>query len=69
MTAKEQEDYLLEHAVINQLEADLNDQDFDAISEMIQHLMFLEPARKVLIEYLGDSAKKNWLEGKTTVRY
>ena len=62
-------DNLLEHAVINQLETDFDDQDYDAMSEMLQHLMFLEPARKVLVEYLSDTAKENWLDGNTVIRY
>jgi DNA-binding SARP family transcriptional activator len=65
----EEENILLEHAIINQFETDLNDQDYDSMSEMIQQLIFLEPARKVLIDYLSDTAKENWLEGKTTIRY
>ena len=60
---------LLLHAVLNQLETDFNDQDYDSIDEMLTHLIFLEPARKVLIEYLSDSAKENWIEGKTITRY
>lgn len=65
---EEQED-LLEHAVINQLESDFDDNDFDSLSELVKNLIHLEPARKCLIEYLSDSAKENWLEGKTKIRY
>jgi DNA-binding SARP family transcriptional activator len=65
----EEDNNLLEHAVINQIETDLNDKDYDALSEMIKNLIHLEPARKVLIEYLSDTAKENWLEGKTSIRY
>ena len=65
----EEQDDLLEHAVINQIETDLNENDYDALSELIKQLIHLEPARKCLINYLSDSAKENWLEGKTTVRY
>jgi len=60
---------LLEHAVINQLEADFDDQDFDSMSETIGLLLKNEEAKKILIEYLGDTAKENWLEGRTNVRY
>jgi carbamate kinase len=60
---------LLEHAVINQLEADFDDQDFDSMSETIGLLLKNEEAKKILIEYLSDTAKENWLEGRTNVRY
>ena len=63
------ENNLLEHSVINQLETDLNDQDFDAMSEMLSLLIKNEESKKILIEYLSDTAKENWLEGKTNVRY
>jgi len=60
---------LLEHAFINQLEADLDDQEFEPISKMIQSLLKDEKNQKIIIEYLSDSAEKNWLEGETTIRY
>ena len=60
---------LLEHAIINQLEADFDDQDFDSMSEMLSLLINNKESKKILIEYLSGSAKKNWLEGKTNVRY
>jgi len=63
------ENDLLEHAVLNQIETDFNDKDFDALSEMLKNLIYLEPARKVLIEYLTDTAKENWIEGRTNTRY
>ena len=65
----EEDNNLLEHAVINQIETDLNDKDYDALSEMIKNLIHLEPARKVMIEYLSDTAKENGLEVKTSIRY
>lgn len=64
-----QEQYLLEHAFMNQLESDFEDQDFDAMSEMIQLLLKNEDNRNIIIEYLSDSAKENWLEGKTSTRF
>jgi len=66
---EDQEDSLLEHAIINQLEADFNALDYDAMSEMLKNLIYLEPARRVLVEYLGDSARENWMEGRTSTRY
>lgn len=63
------ENDMLEHAVINQLESDFEDQDYDAMSEMLQFLIKDEKSKKILIEYLGDTAKENWLEKRTNVRY
>jgi hypothetical protein len=63
------ENEMLEHAVVNQLEVDFNDLDFDAMSEMLKNLIHLEPARKVLTEYLSDTAKENLIEGRTNCRY
>ena len=63
------ENDLLEHEVINQLEADFDSQDYDAMSELLQLLMKDDKSKGILIEYLGDSAKENWVEGKTKTRY
>lgn len=68
-TDSNDDDNLLQHAVINQLETDFNDRDFDAMSEMLELLIKNEESKKILIEYLSDTAKENWLEGKTIVRY
>ena len=64
-----QEQNLLEHAFINQLETDLDSQDYDAMSEMIQLLIKNEDNKKIIIEYLSDTAKENWLEGRTNCRF
>ena len=66
---EKKENNLLEHAIINQLEFDFNLQDYTALSELIQRLIFLEPARKLLIAYLSDTEKEQWLEKKTNTRY
>ena len=60
---------LLEHAFINQLETDFDNQDYDAMSEMIQLLIKDESNVKIITEYLSDSAKENLLEGLTPCRY
>ena len=60
---------LLEHAVINQLESDFDDQDYDAMSEMIQFLLKSENSRHILIEYLSDEQREYWIQGKTKTRY
>lgn len=60
---------LLEQAVINQIESDLENQEYDSISELIKNLIHLEPAQKLLIEYLSDKTKEDWLEGKIQIKY
>lgn len=60
---------LLLHAVINQLETDFDDNEFESLDEFLTMLMKNEDNHTILIEYLSDSAKENWLEGKTNVRF
>jgi hypothetical protein len=64
-----EQDNLLCHAVINQLEADLNEQEYDSLDELITQLVKDEKTKKILIEYLSDTVKEFWLEGKTTPRF
>lgn len=60
---------LLLHAVINQLEADFENRDFDAMDEFITTLMKNEENHEILYNYLSDTAQENWLEGKTSTRF
>ena len=64
-----QEQYLLEHAFINQLETDFDEQEYDAMSEMIQLLLKNKDSKKIIIEYLSDTTKECWLEGRTNCRF
>ena len=60
----------LEHAVINQLETDFNEQEYDAMSELLQTLMGQgEEVKNILFNYLSDSAQENYREGLTSKRY
>lgn len=65
----EESNELLEQAVVNQIETDLNENDFESLSELLKLLIHLEPARKYLIEYLSDDLKERWLEGKIEIKY
>ena len=60
---------LLEQAIVNQIEKDLEEQDYDSLSELIKNIIHLEPAEKLLIGYLSDEVKENWLEGKVEIKY
>lgn len=68
MMQQEKKD-LLEQAVINQFESDLKDQNYDVLSEMLQILMKSEENQKTLIEYLSETEKERWIEGRVKVRY
>ena len=57
---------LLNHAVINQLDADLAGEDYDAMDEMLQLLMKSDDNCNILHEYLSDTAQRNLEEGLTT---
>ena len=63
------ENDLLELAVLNEIEKDLDENDYDAVSEMLQLLISKEESRNILIEYLSDQAKEDWIEGRTYRRY
>lgn len=63
------ENDLLELAVLNEIEKDLDENDYDAISEMLQLLISKEESRNILIEYLSDQAKEDWIERRTYRRY
>lgn len=60
---------LLEQAIVNQIEKDLEEQDYDSLSELIKNLIHLEPAEKLLIGYLSDEVRENWLEGNVEIKY
>ena len=60
---------LLNHAVINQLEADFAGEDFDAMDEMLQLLMKSDDNCNILHEYLSDTAQRNLEESLTTKRW
>jgi ABC-type uncharacterized transport system involved in gliding motility auxiliary subunit len=64
-----EENDLLEHAFVNQLEADFEDNDFDSMSAMIQALLESEDNKQIILGYLSDSAKENLIEGRTSIRY
>lgn len=70
---KKKPDYdinLLEHAVINQIESDLGDNDFAALSEMLQNLISGKyDNTEILYQYLGDTAQENLKEGLTVKRW
>lgn len=59
------ENNLLVHALLNQLESDFEEQEYDSIDELLSSLIKDDKNKVLLIEYLSDTAKENWLEGKT----
>lgn len=59
----------IEHAVLNQIESDFESQDYDALSEMLQCLLQVEDAKKILINYLSDNFLEDVVEGRIKLRY
>ena len=63
------QDELLQHEIINQFDEDLTHKDYESMSYMLEQLIELEEAKKILIDYLGDEHKERWIERKTTRRW
>jgi predicted CopG family antitoxin len=63
------ENELLEQAVVNQLEVDLNNKEYDSLSELLKNLIKLKSAKTLLIEYLGHMELEDWVENKTKIKY
>lgn len=59
----------IEHAIINQIELDFESQDYDALSEMLQCLLQVKEAKKILINYLSDNLLEDVVEGRIKLRY
>lgn len=57
------------HALINQLETDFEDQDYDAMDEFITTLMKNPDNHDIIWNYLSDSAQENFIEGRTFTRF
>ena len=61
--------HLLMHAVINQVESDINEFDYDAFDELLNKLMENVANVALLIGFLSDKERELWLEDKTNQRY
>lgn len=57
------------HALINQLEADFEDQEYYPMDEFITKLMENPENHNIIWNYLGDSAQENFIENKTFKRF
>ena len=60
---------LLMHEVLNQIEADINDFDFDAFDELMEKLLQSNMNKELFFSFLSDSAQKNIRDGLTVCRY
>ena len=65
----ERSNNLLLHAVLNQIETDFDDQDYESIDELLQRLIDIPQAKDLLTGYLSDTALENWKLGRTAKRY
>lgn len=57
------------HAVLNQVEQDLEDQDYEALDEMLQMLIKDKKSRDILYHYLSDEAQDDLAEFSVVERY
>ena len=61
---------LLVHEVINQMEADFDSKDMEALDEMIKCLIKQDrPNHDILYQYLSDTGQQNLKEGLTAKRW
>lgn len=60
---------LLKHAVINQLEVDFGDSDYDAMDELFTMLLKNNDNVSILHDYFSDTGQQNLAEGLTHKRW
>lgn len=67
---EEIDEELLIHSVINQLETDFGDNDFESMSNLLEAIISDErDGKDVLWEYLSNTAQENLKEGLTIKRF
>ena len=64
----EERDLLL-MAVVNQLEDDFDNQEYESLDCLLKELLKNEENRKLCVDYLSDDMKERWIEGKVTIKY
>jgi hypothetical protein len=64
----EERDLLL-MAVVNQLEDDFDNQDYESLDCLLTELLKNEENREEFVHYLSDDMKERWIEGKVTIKY
>lgn len=62
-------DELLEHKVLNQIEADLESEEYESLSTLFQNLISNDSSKKQLESYLSQSALESLNEEETFCRY
>lgn len=62
-------DELLEHKVLNQIEADLESEEYEALSTLFQNLISNDSSKNQLESYLSQSALESLNEEETFCRY
>ena len=58
------ENELLEHEIINEIESDINNNYFDALSELLSKLIEIDEAKTLLIGYLSDLFDRLFLKAE-----
>jgi len=64
----EERDLLL-MAVVNQIEDDLNNQEYESLDCLLTELLKNKENREEFVHYLSDETKERWIEGKVTIKY
>lgn len=62
-------DELLEHKVLNQIEADLESEEYESLSTLFQNLISNDSSKNQLEGYLSQSALESLNEEETFCRY
>lgn len=62
-------DELLEHKVLNQIEADLESEEYESLSTLFQNLISNDSSKNQLESYLSQSALESLNEEETFCRY
>ena len=59
----------MEHKVLNQIEADLESEEYEALSTLFQNLISNDSSKNQLESYLSQSALESLNEEETFCRY
>ena len=56
-------------AIVNQLEKDFKEQEFESLDCLLTELLKSTKNRELFHDYLSDQIKEDWIEGKIEIKY